>query len=619
MAGELTSGTVTIPGLSGSGTDFNAMIEQLYEVEGRHAKQLIKWKNDWELRKDAFTEIRTELVKLQSSLKKLNSVGKFLSKTSTSSNSSVASATLTESSEARNYTLNVKQLAQAGMISYKTDIASSADPLGGDGTFTFSGKDGKSISITTTPETTLQGLVSLINGHSENETVTASIINTGKGQMLQLRSKETGENTDISVTTTGIDAFEDGDWGDLFFANVKKDANGDPVIGEDGHFVLENPTNFDFVVGKNAIFTLDGSNTDIESSSNIVKDAIPGITFNLFGVGHTTINVSLDKAAIKENVQSFVDSMNAVRTVLNNLTAVDTNKSLIDPEYSESQLENQLGSILTGNYGVQLIISKLKYITADSAAGFNDQTDTFTALAQIGIMTNANQGGDNYGLLEINTIKQADSPYGTLSFDEALEKDPEAVALLFASTLEGQAGGDTAIGYEGCIPSITKPGTYEVEYTVSLDTNGEKVVTGTIGGSPADFDPVTGQFTSVGGPSRGVVVSLYDLTVGDHNANVSLREGKINELLDALQGDGTAENSGILDKTHGSLSILEDNYTKIMGNINTKIVEENNRLLIWERRMRSKFARLEASLAQYNKINDGLQSQIDSLSGGGKK
>lgn len=610
MAGQYTSGTVTIPGLSGSGTDFNQMIDDLYGVEALHAQQLIKWKNDWQLRKDAFTEIRTELVNLQSSLKKINSVGKFLTKTYTSSNASIASATLGESAEVRNYSLNVKQLAQAGMISYKTNLEDATSAMGGEGgTFTFSVAGGEEITIATTKDTTLQGLASLINGHSENKSVSASIINTGTGQMLQLRNKETGLNTDIKVVTSGIPAFNDGaetDWGqayqDFFNANA--------VTDDKGNLVLKEPYHIDMVAGQNAIFTLDGSNTDIQSTSNIVKDIIPGITFNLFGEGQTTIGVSLDKKSIQENVESFVESMNKVRTLLNDLTTVDTNKSLVDPQYSDSQLENQYGAILTGNYGVQLIISKLKFATADSGKGFDQTVDIFTSLSQIGIMTNANQGSDNYGLLEINTVKSEDSPFGTLSFEEALEKDPEGVARLFASTIDGHTWGDTPVGFDGYVEGITKPGTYEIKYTVNTDGT----VTGTIGGQAATFE--NGQLTSVSGPSKGIAVTLYDLTPGkEHTAQVSLRQGKINEILDLLQGDGSKEGAGILDKDHGSLSILENNYTTIMDNINQKIVKENNRLLIWERRMRSKFARLEASLATYNKINESLKSQIESLTG----
>lgn len=619
MAGQYTSGTITIPGLSGSGTDFNEMIDKLYEVEGLHAQQLIKWKNDWQLRKDAFTEIRTELVKLQTALKKLNTPGKFLTKTFTSSTSSVATATISDSSEVRSYSLNVKQLAQAGMTSYKTDKKLATDTLGGTGTFSFEfsveGEEGtktQKIDIPTNEETTLQGLVSLINGHSENKSVTASLINTGNGLMLQLRNKETGDTSDVDVTTTGITAFEGvtGSWKTEFTDKMKQD--------EDGNWVpidAKAPPKTDWVQGKNAIFTLDGSNTDIQSKSNIVKDVVPGMTFNLFGKGQTTIAVSLDKAAIKENVQTFVDAVNSSRTLLNELTAVNPNKQLMDPGYSESQLENQYGAILTGNYGVQLIISKLKSSIASSAFGFDDPMNTFSALSQIGIMTNANQGSDNYGLLEINTIKSDDSPYGTLSFDEALENDPEAVARLFSATLDGYAWGDTPIGFDGYLKGFTKPGTYEVKYSVDAAKN----VSVTIDGHPAEYDPETHQVTSMQGPSQGIVVTLYDLTPGtDRTANVSMRQGKVNELLELLQGNGTKDGAGILDKDHGSLSILEDNYTKIMSNINEKIVKENERLLVWERRMRLKFSRLEATLARYNQINESVKSQIDSLTGGGK-
>lgn len=613
MAGQYTSGTITIPGLSGSGTDFNEMIDKLYEVEGLHAQQLIKWKNDWQLRKDAFTEIRTELVNLQSSLKKLNSVGKFLTKKQTSSNSSVATATLSNTSEARSYSLNVKKLAQAGMTSYKLDKDTITDPnaaLGGsdEGTFTFTVGD-KEMVVQTNAKTSLNGLAMLINGHPDNKTVNATVINTGDGYMLQLRNKETGLNTDISVDTKGVGGFSEGSWDALYEEKM--------VQNDKGEWVPKNPDDLpivDRIKGQNAEFTLDGSNTPIYSTSNIVKDIVPGITFNLFSEGQATISVSLDTKSITENVESFVEAMNKTRKLLNDLTAVNTNKSLTDPSYSDSQLENQYGSILTGNYGVQLIISKLKTATASSGIGFDSVTNTFNALSQIGIMTNANEGSDNYGMLEINTTHSDDSPYGAKSFEEALLEDPEAVARLFATTIDAHTWGDTPIGYNGHVQGITKPGTYEVRYTVDSNNN----VTGTIDGRPAVFED--GQLTSLEGPSGGVSVTIYDYTQNkEHTAQVSLRQGKINEILDLLQGDGTENNSGFLDKKWGSLSILEDNYTKIMGNINDKIIKENERLLVWERRMRLKFSRLEATLARYNQINDSLKSQIDSLSGGSNK
>ena len=613
MAGQYTSGTITIPGLSGSGTDFNEMIDKLYEVEGLHAQQLIKWKNDWQLRKDAFTEIRTELVNLQNSLKKLNTVGKFLTKNHTSSNSSVATATVSDAAEARTYNLNVKRLAQAGMTSYKMDKDAITDPnaeLGGGANGTFSFTVGtETMTIDTGPQTSLNGLVMLINGHPDNKSVNASVINTGNGYMLQLRNKESGDNTDISVTTTGVGGFEDGNWDTLYENKMELNANGE--------WVPKDPDDLpaiDRTMGQNAIFTMDGSNTPIYSTSNIVKDIVPGMTFNLFSEGQATISVNLDNKAITENVEAFVEAVNKTRTLLNDLTTVNTNKTLTDPSYSDSQLENQYGSILTGNYGVQLIISKLKSATAASGIGFESDTNLFTSLSQVGIMTNANQGSDNYGLLEINTTRAEDSPYGTLSFEEALNEDPEGVARLFSTTIDAHTWGDTPVGFNGYVPGITKPGTYEIKYEV----DGTGKVTGTIDGHEALFED--GQLTSTEGPSGGISVTLYDLTPNKvHTAQVSLRQGKVNEILDLLQGDGTEDNSGFLDKKWGSLSILEDNYTEIMGNINNKIVKENERLLVWERRTRLKFSRLEATLARYNQINDSLKSQIDSLSGGSNK
>ena len=603
MAGY-ASGSIRVSGL-GSDTDFGSMIDKLYEIESMQAQKLLKWKQEWISRKDALQkELRVELVSLQETLKKLNTVDKFLTKTFTSSSPAVASVTLGAETEARDYSIKVEELAQSTLLTHQTTIADHKAAMGGTGgTFTFSFEGGTPITITTTPQTTLEGLVNMINNNSQNKDIRASLLKTSDGYTLQMRSKDTGENTEISVTTTGMSHFYSGTWEDT-----------DPRV------TLQE--------GKDAVFYMDGSASPMKSSSNNVSDAVPGITFNLRSVGETYISVQNDIEKITENIQTFVDSVNKVRKKILDLTAIDASKQVHSIDYVDSQFDAQKGAILTGNYGVQLVSSRLRSIIAGTGIGFTNPSasaegDYFSALAQIGIMSNANQGSDKYGLLEISETALKDSAYGTLSLKEALEQDAEAVARLFAASNDAAIYNTTAFSFEGQLGGITKPGTYKVEYTVSGG-----VVTGTIGGMQASFNATTNELTCMEGPARGLVVLINDHTAGTHTGDINLRQGKVNELLGALQGDGSMSstisvngepmdlpvNTGILDARYGTLTIIEQNYQNIINNIDKKIIKEDERLVVWERRMRLRFSRLEQTLATYNSKLENLKSQISSLS-----
>ena len=606
MAGY-ASGSIRVTGL-GSDTDFESMIDKLYEVESMQAQKLLRWKQEWISRKDALQkELRVELVSLQEALKKLNTVDKFLTKSFTSSAPNVASVTLGAETEARDYSINVEELAQSTLLAHQTGISDHKAAMGVAGTFTFSYNGGTPISITTTAQTTLEGLVNMINNNSQNKDVKASLLKTSEGYTLQMRSKDTGANTEISVTTEDMDpVFFNGDW---------DNALADKVTIQEG---------------QDAKFFLDGSATATYSSSNNVSDVVPGITFNLRSKGETYISVKNDLEKITENITTFVDSVNKVRKKILDLTAIDTSKQVHSIDYVDSQFDAQKGAILTGNYGVQLVSSKLRSIVAGTGLGFTNPSattegDYFSALAQIGIMTNANQGSEKYGLLEINETALKDSAYGALSLKEALEQDAEAVARLFAANNDASVFNTTAFNYQGQLGGITKPGTYAVAYSVDVDGN---VTNTTIGGMKANFNASTNELTCVEGPARGLVLLINDYTEGTHTGDINLRQGKVNELLGALQGDGTMSttvtingeptdlpmNTGILDERYGSLTIIEQNYQSIINNIDKKIIKEDERLVTWERRMRLRFARLEQTLATYNSKLENLKSQISSLS-----
>ena len=378
------------------------------------------------------------------------------------------------------------------------------------------------------------------------------------------------------------------------------------------------------MAGQNARLRVNGWPKEPEylesASNNIAAGAvIDGMSLTLRSVGPAVISVANDTQKVAENVQAFVDAVNSFRTVLQSLTAYDEEKTTLDPDYAESQYEMQKGSVLTGNYGIQLLSSRLKTAIASSAIGFTHQMkdaltgyvsgDIFSSLSQIGITTNADKGHASYGLLEINTV----SGYkGMKSLQDALAADPEAVARLFSSYNEGVSNNQELFQHNSHVAGIAKAGTYDVEYTVAMDGNGDPYIDSAfINGQPAKIDSAGRQITLVApenDPARSIVLDIYDMTPGvTHKGSVSIKEGKVNELLAMMNGS-----EGMLGEK-GTLKNLENNYKTIIENIEKKIKQEDDRLVKWRRTMDNKFARLDAVLAKYNSINESLKTQIAQL------
>ena len=906
---QYASGSIKFSGL-GSDTDFQAMIDKLYNIESRYANQLLRWKADWQTRLDAFKQVRTEMLNLQSALKGINSVDKFMVKTATSSDEKVVTGAATADAMNGTYSLDVKQLASQYSWSKNTSLYAKNDVIcdGNDGgVFQYRYK-GQERTLYIPKGTTLEGLKNIINNDSRNLGVKAQLITSQDGIVFQLQSKETGSaNTLVIQKTDGMSPFgemkltnqtyiEDGNsmtlaegfanttdiinsssenktfvfsvdgkkksisvppgksiqwlvdeinaWGNANIASKNNEQIASLEQGTDGkyYFKIEKKDSVygagtyndelqdvlvsDYGSGNDVLFTsgpdrtyavnvippegsaytisvtlsanstlndlkdafqqeIDSNNynttvkvsadpndsgkvkltfgpvasdamqtkildvdwdnpdamidtsmgamqymlrlTDSDKGENnsdimkisLVKDAqysirsfcdalnsglagkgtaklvqnssgkwnvvidtksashhvtvedgtidalkyslpeeesgtwlistgqnaklrvngwpkepeylesasnniaagtvIDGMSLTLRSTGPAVISVANDTQKVAENVQAFVDAVNAFRTVLQSLTAYDEEKTTLDPDYAESQYEMQKGSVLTGNYGIQLLSSRLKTAIATSATGFTHQMkdpltgyvsgDIFSALSQIGITTNADKGSGSYGLLEINTV----SGYkGLKSLQDALAENPEAVARLFATYNEGVSNNQELFQHNSHIPGIAKAGTYDVEYTVAIDGNGDPYIdSASINGKPAKIDNLNRQISLVApdnDPARSLVLDIYDLTPGvTHKGSVSIKEGKVNELLAMMDGS-----EGLLGEK-GTLKNLEKNYQTIIDNIEKKIKQEDDRLVKWRRTMDNKFARLDAVLAKYNSINESLKSQISQL------
>lgn len=548
----LTSGQISFAGL-GSGTDFQALIDKLIEVEGTRVTRLESWKAEWQLKVESFKVLNTQLLSLKTTAEGMDTLDEFLIKNASSSDSTLVSATAGSDAEEATHSIIVNQLATNDIFVGNTSYASedAAVTTTGDKVFQYDYGTKNNIAVDVPDNTTLEGLVSIINSDPDNPGVRASILKVADGDFrLQIRGMDLGADSQFSIddVETTLSGADSGDFTETQNAS-------------------------------NALFKVNGfptaSGAWISRSSNTFSDVIDGLTLNLKNTGSATITVNIDNEAIKESVRTFISQVNEVRATIKELTEFDDVK--------------KEASILTGNYGVQLISSQLKNITATKAQGFDYDDDDFSVLSQLGITTDAEEGSPTIGQLLLDES----------ILEEALAENPQSVAELFAADGIGQSN-STDFSFYSSVKGVTNAGEYDVEYTVS----GGVITSATINGHSAsiDGDQITG---ASGQPEAGLVILVQDLTDGTYTGEVRLKQGKAGELADALK-DLTSSSSG-------PLHILEDNYQDIMDNIDEKIEWEQKRIDQMERNLRERFSRLDARLGYYNQIQTALNNQIGQL------
>ena len=309
-----------------------------------------------------------------------------------------------------NYNITVTQLAQS--TSYATTVADSTEQLGA-GTLTFSvgsGDDAKSFTVDVAEDDTLESLRTKINQHTESFGVTANILTLSDGSSkFILDSTLTGDDySNFSITSTGSANLEQ------FTAGVTTDASGNKVSSG----------NMDLVkVGQDALIDVDGS--VLSSNTNTFDDTIKGlkITVNRLsdtetitdsdgttttGYKSNKVSISTDTTAIKDMLQSFIDTYNTLRSSLDELSARNT--------YTDGE-SNDDGGYLAGDSTCDSIKSSL----SNMLSSFKLEGEGVNNIFSMGIEM------DNYGNLSINTD----------TFNEIVDSNYEQLVAAF--------GGDNGI------------------------------------------------------------------------------------------------------------------------------------------------------------------------------
>jgi flagellar hook-associated protein 2 len=557
----LTSGSIRFTGL-GSDTDFDSMINQMVEAEGYRVRQLQDWKEDWEGKIEAFEEVNSSLITMETNLGKMDSVPEFFIKEATSSDTSVLSATASTEAEEGTHSVEVNQLAQNEIMVSKAGFSSTDAEVSSSGASTFEYTYGsQTISVDVPDGTTLDGLINIINTDADNPGVRAGSIKKSDGDYrLQLTGLDLG-----AANTLSVNAGPDG-----------LDSNSDTFVDDSDFSTVQN--------AQNAQMKLDGfpdDGTYIERSTNTVSDLINGVTLNLKSIGTSQVTVANDDAAIMENVNNFVDEVNTVLSLFKDKMQVD--------KYNTD--DNAQAGVLTGNYGAQIARQRIKDILASKGLGFDRDTDPLTSLGSVGITTVTDRSSPDFGLLQVDQTKLANS----------LEKHPEEVAQLFSANGVAEAHSSDFKVYS-TVQGTTQAGVYDVQY--SVDSTGT-ITSAMIDGREAGIEDNV--ITANEGPARGLALQVDNLTQGDYSGSVSIKEGKAVELKKALHQ---------MTASDGTFNVLEDNYHDIVNNIDKKIEDELRRLDKYERNLRTKFAQVESLLGYYDNMQSMLDSQLKQLDNG---
>ncbi len=323
----------------GSGLNITQIVDSLVDAEKTPQKEMIETKiseNNTSI--SAIAEIKNSLSTLSTSLKSL--VGNTSLKPS--SNSTSISVELTNPSKANTLdsSITVSSLATGQTLAF-TGYASSETVVGG-GTLVFERGDWSSgsfvasstvssKSLTVLSTDTLASLRDKINSLSYD--VTASIVGAGDGTYNLVLKSSTGVGNALRVTAT------------------------ESPVGS-GLSSIDNTTTNGTkqkIAGSDAAINVDGMS--LTRTTNIIDDLFEGYTVNLINTTSSSAKLTstVDTTTAKTNLQALVDSVNKLKTVLNNKTfrgsaSAEPGELASDPAVRslKNQIENNIKSSLTG-------------------------------------------------------------------------------------------------------------------------------------------------------------------------------------------------------------------------------------------------------------------------------
>ncbi len=381
---------ISIAGIGGSGLDINSIVQQLVSVERRPLDAARREQTGITAKLSSFASLRVSLAGLKASLAPLKSFSTYESRTVSSSDSNVLTATVTSSATLGAYTVNqVEQRARGHKL--QSNNLSSDTAVIGSGTLKIKVGDGpqKVISISE-KQRTLVEIRDQIN--TAKAGIDASILKVNETDFrLMLETRKTGKKNAIEVEVI------DGD-------GNNSDTNGLSLLRYTPS--LPTPDNVqnlsEIQAAQDARVKIDG--VPFTRSTNTITDALPGVTLTLLKEtgpdANIAVNVFSSSTGVRGKIESFVSSYNRVVEEINRAQAFDKG--------------TQQGGPLLGNETARTILSRLQSLARSRVSGL--ESGAYSSIVDIGLTT------EKDGTLKIDSAK----------LDAALAKDTLAVGRVFA-------------------------------------------------------------------------------------------------------------------------------------------------------------------------------------------
>ena len=330
-----------MPAIDGiaSGIDTTAIVNALSDAARAQATPIRNRIEEYERRREGISQLSSRLQSVADTMRELRDPNTLVPLVSTLWDESQFSVDTEQANVSGQFSVQVKAMAQR-----------SSSVTGG-----FASRDGQGLLTYGTFTVEVGGESTDITIDASNDSLDGFAASLNDLDGVQAYVVDTGEPTDPFKLV--ITAEDSGLAGGLTLTNNTGQAALDPD---------------ERVAAQDALVTING--LDVYSASNTLKDAIPGVTLNLGATGDVPVVLGLerDEAGMKERLNGFVESFNAVTTYLRIQKAFDADAGIrgrLVGEPTADRVVRELGSMLSGQYAT------------DSA---------FEALSQIGIKTENN-------------------------------------------------------------------------------------------------------------------------------------------------------------------------------------------------------------------------------------
>ena len=199
-------GELRLPGLA-TGIDTSTLIAQLMAINSRRLANYQVKKIGYEEKTTAFGELRTKVSNLNSTVTAISNASTLEAYKASTSDSEVLGVGASQDAAEGSHSILIDQLAttetwiqDTSTFDYETDYV-------GGGTFIYSYNHQERQITAVADETTLDGLVGLINNDEENPGVTASLLYQGGKYHLMLSGQDSGEDYQVSLNASSTEVW----------------------------------------------------------------------------------------------------------------------------------------------------------------------------------------------------------------------------------------------------------------------------------------------------------------------------------------------------------------------------------------------------------------------------